>query len=114
MLARLMTLDIHDAWPCDPKSCFPRPRLCQSACTLALSDVASSDRLPLSDPTLKDMGSASCGSEAIAAYEAITVMVMRVAPFEVVARPCAGAWGSGRLGWMRVRTMREEKQPIRA
>jgi hypothetical protein len=31
VLARLITLDIHDAWPWNPASFLPRPRLFQSA-----------------------------------------------------------------------------------
>jgi hypothetical protein len=49
VLARLMTLEIHDAWPWWPTSCLPRPR-----------------RLPRSDPVLADMASCSLGSGEMA------------------------------------------------
>jgi hypothetical protein len=61
VLARLITLDIHDAWPWNPESFLPLPRLLLSAYSPS-EMFCMSHRLPRSDPVLEDMGSASAGS----------------------------------------------------
>lgn len=62
MLARLMTLEIHDAWPWWPTSFLPRPRLLLSVVCGAI-EVEAYRRPRSSESVLADM---SCGSLGIA------------------------------------------------
>jgi hypothetical protein len=84
VLARLITLDIHVAWPWNPESFLPRPRLLLSV-TCQGFQCEASDRLPRSDPVLEDIWSASAGSWSMAEYVAMSRRCVRCC---VIARSC--------------------------